>query len=275
MASIIDPTIEETGNPAEALKAVQEAAAERGTGATSQETKTITDPRFANKTAADMVEIYKNLEREYGRKANESGQLRQMQDQLLALKRENDLRANGATQQAAQQPEVSASDLLENPKQALDRYFEQKESASTRELRQRLAFQEQQMAQTSFVSKHPDWQTHTNDPDFVEWTKQTPWRTNLAQQAAQENLGAADALLTEYKQYKPLLNKQTTKTSVLDSARSVGLERASTSGDETRTVGKVIRRADMMALRISDPDKYESPAVQNELLRAIAENRYK
>lgn len=272
MASIIDPTIEEIGNPARAVSDALEAEAARGTASTTQATQQIDDPRFANKTAAEMVTIYKNLEREYGRKSQESGQIRQMQDQLLALKRENDLRANGgSTSQAVQQPEVSASDLLENPKQALDRYFEQKESVATKELRQRLAAQEAAMEQTSFVSKHPDWQTHTNDPDFVEWTKQTPWRMNLAQQAAQENLRAADALLTEYKAYQPLLQKN----SSLDAARSVSMERSATSGDETRQQGKIIRRADMQALRISDPDKYESPAVQNALLLAIKEGRYK
>lgn len=274
MASIIDPTIEEIGNP---QRAVEDALASTASSQTATSTNSsVTDPRFATKTAAEMVEIYKNLEREYGRKANENGQLRSLQDQVLALKRENDLRANGADLQRQQKAaEVSATDLLENPTQALDRYFEQKESVATKELRQRLALQEQQMAQTSFVSKHPDWQEHTNDPAFVEWTKQTPWRSNLAVQAARENLGAADALLTEYKAYKPLLEKSTARSASLDAARNVSMERVATTGDESRNTGKIIRRSDMMALRIKDPDTYESPAVQNALLLAIKEGRYK
>lgn len=271
--SIIDPTVEEVGNPAKALEQVQAASTAVTTTTETQATTQIPE-RFKGKSAEEIYQSYANLERLQGRTAHDLNQARQMTDQLLQLKRENDLRANGATQQQAQAKAISASDLLENPNQALDKYFETKESGVVTELRQRLAAQEAAMEQTTFVSRHPDWQERTNDPTFVEWARQTPWRANLAAEAARNNLKAADALLSEYKAYEPLLQKSNQSTN-LDAARKVGLERASTTGDETRTVGPVISRAHMMALRISDPDKYESPAVQNALLKAISEGRYK
>lgn len=273
--SIIDSSIEQAGNPADALKAASESTT--ATQSTTTQQTQIPD-RFKGKSTEEVYQAYANLEKHAGRLANDLGQQRQMTDQLLQQKRENDLRANGATQVQRQQTQaaaVTASDLLENPTQALDRYFETKESAVVQGLQARLAQQESLMAQNSFVSRHPDWQEHTNDPAFVEWARQTPWRANLAASAARNDLQAADALLTEYKAYQPLL-KQTAQGANLDAARKVGFERTASSGDATSTTqGPIIRRRDNMALRISDPDKYESPAYQNALLAAIRDGRYK
>lgn len=275
MASIIDPTIEEVGNPAKAIEASQASTTASTTSQSSQALAQIPE-RFKGKSTEEVYQAYANLEKHAGRLANDLGQQRQMTDQLLQLKRENDLRANGATTTRQDIPSaVSASDLLENPKEALDRYFESKESGVVNELKQRLANQEALMEQNNFVSRHPDWQERTNDPTFVEWARQTPWRSNLAAAAARNDLKAADALLSEYKTYEPLL-KQTTQGTNLDAARKVGLERSSSSGDaQSASTGPIIRRADSMALRISDPDRYESPAYQNALLLAIKEGRYR
>ncbi len=279
MASIIDPSLEEVGNPTRAL----ETAAELITAqkAQTQTTTTTTDSfqipdKFKGKSQEEIIKAYLNLETLHGRTANELGQTRQSVDQLLQQKRENDLRANGAQQVTRESPkELTAADLLDNPTTALNSYLDQRELATTRELKERLARQEAQMAQQQFVGRHPDWQTETNDPDFVNWARQTPYRQGLAARAAQEDLAAADALLSEYKAYKPLLTRSTAQTTNLDAARKVGLERSATSGEETKPTGKIIYRRDAMALRISDPDKYDSPAFQNELLKAIAEDRYK
>lgn len=279
MASIIDPSPEEIGNPNRAL----ETAAELITGTkpenkTQEERYKIPD-KFVGKSLEEVLTAYQNLESAYGKAKNELGQTRQSVDQLLQQKRENDLRVNGGQdirQVVTQQPkELTAADLLENPTSALNSYLEQRESATTKELKERLARQEAQLAQQQFVGRHPDWQQETNDQDFVNWARQTPYRQSLAARAAQEDLAAADALLSEYKAYKPLLTRSTAQTTNLDAARKVGLERSATSGEDTKTTGKIIYRRDAMALRISDPDKYDSPAFQNELLKAIVEDRYK
>lgn len=280
MASIIDPSVEAVGNPQRAL----DTAAELITANKAQETSTSTTTqtvqipeKFRGKTLEEVIAAYQNLETLHGRTANELGQTRQSVDQLLQQKRENDLRANGAqvTTQAVTPKELTAADLLENPTSALNSYLEQRESATTKELKERLARQEAQLAQQQFVGRHPDWQQETNDPEFANWARQTPYRQSLAARAAQEDLAAADALLSEYKAYKPLLSKSTVQSTNLETARKVGLERTAASGEDTKPTGKVIYRRDAMALRISDPDKYDSPAFQNELLKAIAEDRYK
>jgi hypothetical protein len=275
MASIIDPTPEEVGNPARALEVLPGTTTEAKPEAKT-EARYIIPEKFVGKSLEEVLTSYQQLETAYGRATAELGQSRGSVDQLLQQKRENDLRANGATtvQGVRQTPKLTAADLLENPQQALDGYLEQRESSTTKELRDRLARQEVQLAQNTFVGRHPDWQKETNDPDFVNWARQTPYRQNLAARASQEDLAAADALLSEYKAYKPLLARQTSQSTNLEAARKVGLESTSVVGDEAKKTGKIIRRADNMALRVSDPEKYESQAYQNELLKAIAEKRY-
>lgn len=273
--SIIDPGIEEVGNPQRALEQAT-AAIEAAKTQTVTQTQAATIPeKFKGKSLEEVVKAYQELESLQGRTANEVGQLRAQHstlDHLLRTKRENDLRANGDTR--VQEKPITAADLLENPQQALNNYLENRESATTKDLRDRLAAQEAQLQQQQFLGRHPDWSQYMNDPEFIEWTKQTPYRMNLARQAAQENLQAADAILSEFKAYKPLLSQAASQNTNLEAARKVGLERSATSGDGTKPAGKIIRRVDAQALRISDPDKYDSPAFQNELLKAIAEDRY-
>jgi hypothetical protein len=281
--TIIDPTEEIAGNPNAALTTAAELITEskqqtQGTQTTTTTQSTFEIPaKFKGKSQEEIIKAYMNLEAHSGRLANDLGQTRQSVDQLLQQKREQDLRSSGAqnVQRLPEAKELTAADLLQNPTEALNSYLEARESAATKELKERLARQEAQMAQQQFVGRHPDWQQETNDPEFVNWARQTPYRQNLAARAAAEDLAAADALLSEYKAYKPLLTKATSQSTNLEAARKVGLESTSVAGDETKPAGKVIYRRDAQALRISDPDKYDSPAFQNELLKAIAEGRYK
>jgi len=274
--SIIDPSADEAGNPTRALEATS-SVTETKPEVKAEEQYKIPD-KFVGKSLEEVLTSYMQLESAYGRAKQELGQTRSSVDQLLQQKRETDLRAHGATQvitQERQAPELTAADLLENPTEALNSYLENRESATTKQLRQEQAVLRSQLQQQQFVGKHPDWQKETNDPAFVEWARQTPFRQNLAAQAAQENLEAADALLTEFKAYKPLLTRTTAQTSNLEAARKVGFERSATAGEETKQTGKVLRRIDSMALMTKDPERYYSDAYQQELLKAIAEDRYK
>jgi hypothetical protein len=276
MGSIIDPGTEEVGNPNRVIEELTAASAASASGNDNPAAKPKVDlpERFKGKSAEEIYQAYQNLEREHGRLANEVGTTRLLADQLLELKRSNDLRANGGNPTPmVNKPAVRAADLLENPTEVLDRYFEGKESAQAKDLRERLERQEAVMLQKEFVSKHGDWQDQVADPAFTEWAKATPLRAKLAAEAAQGNLRSADSLLDEFKTYKPLISK-TKQTDPLDQARKVGLERASGANDAASApAGKVFKRADLMALRVNDPDRYENPAFQAEILKAYAEGR--
>jgi hypothetical protein len=231
------------------------------------------DPRFAGKSAADVVDMYKNLESHSGRLASQLGEARNSVNALILGKRENDLRQNTQPTEAYK---VQPADLMVNPTEALDRYLQGRTSPEVSRLQERLGQLEQQLHSSTFTMKHPTAETITSDPAFSAWVKQTPLRQRLAQSASQNNMIDADLLLTEWQ------SAQTTQTDTVNNtgdkaralARAVTLESGGHGTESgTRKSGKVFRRGDLIALRQRDPDKYESQELQNEIVKAYLEGR--
>lgn len=278
MASIIDPTIEENGNPQRAVDFAQDAINAGKAQTITQKTDDFVIPdKFKGKPLEEIVKSYVNLESKFGQTTNELGQARRSVDQLLQEKRTNDLQANGATRQEAarQQPTLDAAALLENPTEAIGNFLKERELPLLQQHEQRIAQQERLLAEQAFMARHSDFNEVTAEPAFREWVNATPWRVGLTRDAQAGNYQAAEALMQEYKAYRPLLNKSTASGQGLEAARRVGLERSASGTEAGAQSGKILSRQDSMALRISDPDKYESPAYQAVLLKAIAEGRYK
>lgn len=242
---------------------------------TTQSQDAIADPRFAGKSAAEIYESYRNLEAHSGRLANQLGEARNTVNTLILGKRENDLQKGGGRES----PKIQPADFLVNPTEALDRYLEDRANPEVSELKARLAQLEQQLTQTVFTVNHPKAQDVTQDPAFAQWVRQTPLRSQLADAAAKGDLMQADLLLKEWQYTKSQNASSPTNVSnrAQDLARSVALEGSTTgseAGDGRSARGtKKFSRRDLQALRIRDPDKYESPAMQNEIVKAYLEDR--
>ena len=234
------------------------------------------DPRFAGKSTKELAEMYKHLESHSGRLANTIGQYKSQLEQLTHSKRENDLRQNGGDIPRA---EIKPTDLLTNPTEALDRYHDSRIKQENDELRQRLAQVESSLNRTLFTVNHKDADSVTADPAFQRWVQQTPLRMQLAQNAANNDWSAADLLMREYLVSKGAGTEPitTAQDRAQELAKKVSLEGGSsgTEGASSRRTGKIYRSADLQALRAFNPDKYEDPAFQNEILRAYAEGRVK
>jgi hypothetical protein len=247
----------------------------RTTQTTTQTRQSPDDPRFVGKSAAEIVEMYRNLESHSGRLASQLGEARNSVTQLILGKRENDLRAgNGIVEPA----KILPTDLMVNPTEALDRYLTARANPEVSALRERLNQLEQQLQTTSFTLQHPKAETTTQDPAFAAWVRQTPLRARLAQSAANGNMQDADLLLKEWEHVQtqeedPVTNTQNRAQAL---ARTVTLESSNTSNESGtgRQQGKkVFRRSDLIALRQRDPDKYEDQAFQNEIIKAYVEGR--
>lgn len=232
------------------------------------------DPRFRGKSTAEIVNMYKNLESHSGRLASQLGENKQMLNQLILGKRQDDIRQNSGPK-----PELKPTDLLANPTEALDRYLSVREEPRVSQLQERLNKLEAQLGQTRFTSKHQDADTVTADPAFAAWVQQTPLRMRLAQSAANNNYEDADLLLTEWRQSQGSRESSVTNEAERQAALAarVGLEGNNTgseSGNSASTrQGRTFKRADLIALRQSDPDKYESPSYQREIVQAYREGR--
>lgn len=233
------------------------------------------DPRFAGKSTSEIVDMYRNLESHSGRLASQLGEARQNVNQLILGKRENDLRQGSGNVEPVK---ILPTDLMVNPTEAIDRYLSSRQNPEVSALQARLQQLEQQLTQTTFSMNHPKAEDVTQDPAFTAWVRQTPLRMRLAQSAAQNNLADADLLLQEWKHTQSAGENSSTNTDnrAQDLARRVALESGGTSSETGtgRTRGtKTFKRADLIALRQTDPDKYESEALQKEIVKAYLEGR--
>jgi hypothetical protein len=123
------------------------------------------------------------------------------------------------------------------------------------------------------VSEHPDFTQVVQDPDFVNWVKSSPIRLGLYAKADGEfDFDSANELLSTYKQLKGVKTKQTSDAG--EASRKQNLRAASVDSGGTGESGKrVYRRADLIRLKMTDPQRYET--LSDEIMAAYAEGRVK
>jgi hypothetical protein len=111
-----------------------------------------------------------------------------------------------------------------------------------------------------------------DDPKFADWIKSSKIRTQLFVRADQEyDADAADELFSLWKERRSV-TQQTAQ--VERQARKQQLKAASTGnarGTAEGTRKKVYRRADLIKLMKTDPERYQ--ALSEDILTAYAEGR--
>jgi hypothetical protein len=236
----------------------------------SRQINDVGDPRFAGKSTAEIVEMYRNLESHSGRLASQLGETRKTVDQLILGKRENDLRAG-----SGERTKVTPTDLMVDPTNALDRYFQERTNPEVSSLKQRLEQLESQLSQTVFSVNHPKAQDVTADPAFAAWVRQTPLRSMLAEAAANGDLRQADLLLKEWQNAQASGESTPTNSGnrAQELAKRVSLESSGPGSEDGRSARRerTFSRRDLQALRIRDPEKYES--LGDAITKAYLENR--
>lgn len=228
--------------------------------------------KYRGKTVEDVIKMHTELESLYGRMANDLGTQRKLTDQLLELKREEDLRNNSPEPL----PEITSGDLLDNPQETLDKYIEAKTSGTTNAALERVQALEASLAQQQFATKHPDVNTVTASEEFQSWLSKNPLRMQAAQLAAQGDWNTADALLSDFKEFQALAQPQQPPNQNLKAAQAASLESGKASSSAVKgSTGPVISRADLMRLRLEKPDVYADPTFQAKIVQAYAEGRVK
>jgi hypothetical protein len=107
----------------------------------------------------------------------------------------------------------------------------------------------------------------------VDWVKQSPVRLGLYAKADGEfDYDSANELLTTYKELKGVKARQTDESS--RQVRSQALKAATVDTGGTGESGKrVYRRADLIRLKMTDPNRYD--ALSDEIMQAYADGRVK
>ena len=267
-AMMIDPQPEEENVDAIEQNEVQEDEIQQEATAEVEQPQ-VEEPslpeKYQGKSLEDVVKMHQEAEKLLGRQSSEVGELRKVVDDYISSQ----------TQSAPQPQHVEPEDDIDyftDPQAAVNRAIEN--HPKIREAEQYTADYKKQAALAALNNKHPDMQEILGDPKFAEWIKASKIRTQLFVAADQQyDADSADELFTLWKERKTVaqqtaqVEKQARKQTL--KAANTGNARGSAEGSRK----KVYRRADIIKLMKTDPERYQ--ALSDEILTAYAEGRVK
>jgi len=227
-----------------------------------EDTKPAVPEKYQGKSVDDIIRMHQEAEKLIGKQAQEVGEVRKLADDLI----KQNLQTNHKP--IVEEPEV---DFFEDPQKAIRKTVDQHPDV----LAAKQATQEfkRMNIQQKLAATHPDFQQVVQDAGFTEWVKASPVRLGLYAKADGEyDFDSANELLSTYKQLKQVQTKQV--AAVDNTARQQSLKAASVDvGGTGESSKKIYRRADLIQLRMRDPERYE--ALQPEIMAAYAEGRIK
>lgn len=221
--------------------------------------------KYQGKSLEEVVQMHQEAEKLLGRQSSEVGELRRVVDDYISSQ----------TQPTAPQQYVEPEDDIDyftDPQAAVNRAIEN--HPKIREAQEYSAQYKKQSSLATLNNKHPDMQEILKDPKFAEWIQASKIRTKLFVDADQRyDAEAADELFSLWKERKAVaqqtvqVEKQARKQQI--KAANTGNTRGSAEGSRR----KVYRRADIIKLMRTDPERYQ--ALSEEILRAYSEGRVK
>jgi len=263
-----DVEVENTVEPEETLEAQETETTEEKT----QETVSEVPDKFAGKSVEDIVKSYQNLEQELGRKSQEIGELRSLSDSFLKAEiSRNDPQTSQATQNSNNNE--TEEDFFEDPNKAVNSLIEK--HPKFQEFQKFQAQQKQETSKAQLEQTHPDYVDIVQDAKFQDWVQASKFRTNLFQEADSYNYDAADELLTHWKE-RSMIDKTAEVKQEQAETRKKALKSSKTesrSSSESTAGKKTYRRADLIRLKATDPNRYADLA--DEIYSAYAEGRVK
>lgn len=226
-----------------------------------QESQTSLDipEKYKGKSIEDMLKVAIDQETMIRKQANEVGEVRRLADELL--------RSQLAKPVEKERPQEV--DFFENPQEAIRQAVENNPRVLAAEQYALQAQREQAMQK--LVQAHPDALQLSQDQEFLGWVNGSNVRKRLFQEAnTRWDFDSANELLGTYKQLHAKRAQQISE--VEKTARSTTLKAASVdTGGTGENSKKVYRRADLINLRIRDPQKYD--AMRPDIELAYSEGR--
>ena len=219
--------------------------------------------KFKGKSVTEIVSSYENLEKALGRKGQEIGELRQLTDQIL--------KQQVTTQtETAEEEEV---DFFDDPNTAVSKAIEN--HPKFRQFEEQQKVQSAQATTRQLEAAHPDYLEIVADTKFQEWVKESPIRTQLYVHAHNYDLNSAMELMGNWKERSLITNTaKAEEQKAMKRSEALRTGKAVSGGSSESTAGKKIyRRADLIRLKTTNPQRYED--LQDEILSAYADGRVK
>jgi hypothetical protein len=226
--------------------------------------------KYRGKSLEEVVRMHQESEKLIGRQAQEVGENRRLLDQFIKQQLE--------TKQEAPPSKAQEIDYFEDPAKAINQAVEN--NPILKQLQEQQAQQAQLVAKQTIEKIHPDYLSVAQSDDFAAWIQGSKVRVQLFAQASNYDVDSALELLETYKSLRGIQAQKTEATKAADESlkktdeesRGKALKAASVQqGGTGESTKPVYRRADLIRLRMQDPNRYESMA--DEILNAYAEGR--
>ena len=219
--------------------------------------------RYRNKSVEDIIRMHQEAEKVIGRQAQEVGEVRKLADDLI---KQN---LNSKPQPIAQEePEV---DFFADPQRAIRSTINSHPDVLAAK-QATMDFKRMQIQQ-KLAQEHPDFGQLVQDQDFANWVKSSPIRIGLYAKAdAEFDYDSANELLSTYKQLRGVKTQQLEKTSQEARKQTMKAVQVDTGGTGESSK-RVYRRADLIRLKMTDPNRYD--ALSDEIMLAYQEGRVK
>ena len=244
-----------------------EQAPEQGNPEPQAHSQSQVPDKYNGKSLEDVVRMHQEAEKLLGRQSSEVGDLRNVVDSYIN------------TQLNDQKPTQAADDTDEDidfysdPERAMSRAIDNHPSVRAAEQSTR-AYQ-QQTSMARLKEGHPDLQEIVADPKFAEWIQASNIRTKMFIAADQHfDVEAANELFSLWKDRSGAI-QQTIQAEKNGRQRAVkdGSTGYTRGNPDSSTSKKIYRRADIIKLMKTDPERYL--ALSDDIQKAYAEKRVK
>jgi hypothetical protein len=186
-------------------------------------------------------------------------------DQLLELKRNEDLSRNGGQ---VDEPEITGDDLLTDPAATIEKLVAKRVSS----IEHKLLEQDIRAQEKAFEADFPSYQDDMQDPNFINWISSSNYRKRLVQAAQSGDFDAARELWGGYSEARTSVKSAPAN----DGGREQALRDAamvSGAGGGSGPSKPIYSRHELINKRINDPTGYYDPYFQKLIQEAYREKR--
>jgi hypothetical protein len=153
--------------------------------------------RFAGKSVDEVLESYAALESKLGSQGEEIGQLRRMQEQMVELQIQQARQPQVADTAEPVEP-ITANDLYDDPDEAIGRVVETKAKSQLEPIQRELAELRLERTKARLESQFPSWESEVRSSEFLDWVKESSFRSRMAQEADRGDIEVATDLLSDW-----------------------------------------------------------------------------
>ena len=226
--------------------------------------------KYRGKSAAEIARMHAEAEKLLGKQGQELGELRRTADEYI----KTTLRAANPQPNQPAQETVDEVDFFANPAKAVEKMIER--DPRIRNAAEAAEQMRRETALRNLTQRHPDALEVAQSPDFQQWVGESKVRVKLYTQADQQfDYDAAEELISTFKLVKGTKPAQAAPEPVKQSKQDGKMVPRPTSGGDSAPskADKIYRRADIIKLRQTDPNRYF--AMADEIQRAYTEGRVK